>query len=57
MFIDVEMCRSKEDEKVNSWKNKTKQLIESIVVNDTIETNYLNKKAEVQDPEKAAEVI
>ena len=35
-----------------------KQLIESIVINDTIETNELNKKAEeVQDPEKAAEVI
>ena len=35
-----------------------KQLIESIVINDTIETNELNKKAEeVQDPEKTAEAI
>ena len=35
-----------------------KQLLESIVINDTIETDELNKKAEeVQNPEKAAEVI
>ena len=35
-----------------------KKLIESVVINNTIETNKLNKKAEeVQDPEKAAEVI
>ena len=35
-----------------------KKLIESVVINNTIETDKLNKKAEeVQDPEKAAEVI
>ena len=35
-----------------------KKLTESIVMNDTIESDGLNKKAEeVQDPEKAAEVI
>ena len=34
-----------------------KQLIESLVMNNTTETDELNKKAEeVQDPEKAAEV-
>ena len=35
-----------------------KQLIESLVMNDIIETDELNKKAEeIQDPEKAAEVL
>ena len=35
-----------------------KQLIESIVINDVVETDELNKKAEeVQKPEEAAEVI
>ena len=35
-----------------------KKLTESIVMNDTIESDGLNKKAEeVQDTEKAAEVI
>ena len=35
-----------------------KQLIESIVINEVVETDELNKKAEeVQNPEEAAEVI
>ena len=35
-----------------------KQLIESIIISDVIETDELNKQAEeVQDPEKAAKVI
>ena len=35
-----------------------KQLIESIVMNNTIKTDKLNKEAEeVQDPQKVAEVI
>ena len=35
-----------------------RKLIESLVINDAIETNNFNKKVEeVEDPEKAAEVI
>ena len=35
-----------------------KQLIESIIINDVVETDELNKKAEeVQNPEEAATVI
>ena len=35
-----------------------KKLLDSIIVNDTVENDYLNKKAEeVDEPEKAAEVI
>ena len=35
-----------------------KQLIESIVINEVVETEELNKKAkEVQNPEEAAEVM
>ena len=35
-----------------------RKLIESLVMNDTIETDKFNKKVEeVEDPEKAAEVI
>ena len=35
-----------------------RKLIESLVMNDTIETDDFNKKVEeVEDPEKAAEVI
>ena len=37
-------------------ENKRK-LIESLVRNDIIETDDFNKKVEVEDPEKAAEVI
>ena len=31
-----------------------KKLIESIAINEVVETDELNKKAEVQNPEKAA---
>ena len=35
-----------------------KQFIESIVINEVVETDELNKQAEeVQDPEEAAKVI
>ena len=39
---------------MKKWK---KQLIESMVVNEVVETDELNKQAEVQDPEEAAKVI
>ena len=39
-------------------EEQKKQLIESSVINEVVETNELNKQAEeVQDPEEAAQVI
>ena len=41
-----------------TYEEVKKQLIESMVVNNVVETNELNKKAEeVQDPEETVEVM
>ena len=54
--LNVEDNWYQEDKKINPWRNK-KQLIESIVINDFVETDKLNNKAEeVQRLEEAAEV-
>ena len=55
------MWKDAEDSKKTKWLSKeeiNKQLLESIIINEVVESEELNKEAgEIQEPEKAAKII
>ena len=55
------MWKDAEDSKKTQWLSKeeiNKQLLESIIINEVVESEELNKEAgEMQEPEKAAKII
>ena len=57
MFIEVGRLGSKKAKRLSKEEIK-KQLLDSIIIDELVEFDGLNKEAEeVQDPEKAAEII
>ena len=60
VILCLQMWKGAEVKKTKrlTYEEVKKQLIESMVVNNVVETNELNKKAEeVQDPEETVEVM
>ena len=58
LFTGVRRCRDAKKKKRLSLDEIKQKLVESIIINDTVENNELKKKAdEVEEPEKVAEVI
>ena len=51
LFIDVERCEGSKKTKQLSKEEIKKQLLESIIINEVVESEELNKKAEeLQEP-------